>query len=151
MSIRRFVVVLAMVAGFGLPAVPAQAANWLEMNFWMSGPRYSGKVPECDNGWALGIIRNRFGNKEHDFWNSKLGVVQFANVQEAGSRPWANDTIPRRFCSASVLLSDGVWRPVHYLISEDTGIIGAVWGVEFCVVGVDRNWSNNPACRMMRP
>ena len=49
------------------------------------------------------------------------------------------------------LLSDGVWRPVHYLIGEDMGMIGSTWDVEWCVVGVDRNWSNNPACRMMRP
>lgn len=151
MSVRRFLVVLAMLAGMGAVSVPAQAANWLEQNFWLSGPRYSGKLPECDNGRALGIIRNRFQNKEHDFWNSKLGIVQFANVQETASRPWASDTIPRRFCSASALLSDGVWRPVHYLIGEDLGLIGATWDVEWCVVGVDRNWASNPACRMMRP
>ena len=24
-------------------------------------------------------------------------------------------------------------------------MIGASWGVEWCVVGVDRNWANNPA------
>jgi len=151
MSVRRCLVVLAMLAGFGLSAVPAKAANWLEMNFWMSGPRYSGQLPECDSGTALGIIRNRFQNKERDFWASKLGILQFANVKETGLRPWANDTIPRRFCSASALLSDGVWRPVHYLIGEDFNLIGSTWDVEWCVVGVDRNWSNNPACRMMRP
>ena len=78
---------------------------------------------------------HRFQNKEHDFWNSKLGIVQFANVQETGVRPWAKDTIPRRFCSASALLSDGVWRPVHYLIGEDMGMIGSTWDVEWCVVG----------------
>ncbi len=151
MSVRRCLVALAMLAGIGLSAVPAHAANWFEMNFWMSGPRYSGNLPACDSGTALGIIRNRFGNKERDFWASKLGILQFANVQETGNRPWANDTIPRRFCSASVLLSDGVWRPVHYLIGEDMGMIGATWDVEWCVVGVDRNWASNPACRMMQP
>lgn len=151
MSVRRCFVVIAMLVGFGLSAVPAKASNWLEMNFWMSGPNYRAKLPECDNGVALGIIRNRFQNKERDFWHSKLGVVQFANVQETGFRTWANDTIPRRFCSASVLLSDGVWRPVHYLIGEDFNLIGSTWDVEWCVVGVDRNWASNPACRMMRP
>lgn len=151
MSVRRCLVAIAMLVAFGASAVPASASNWLEMNFWMSGPNYRAKLPECDNGTALGIIRNRFGNKERDFWNSKLGVVQFANVQETGFRPWASDTIPRRFCSASVLLSDGVWRPVHYLIGEDFNLIGSTWDVEWCVVGVDRNWASNPACRMMRP
>ena len=26
-------------------------------------------------------------------------------------------------------------------------MIGANWGVEWCVVGVDRNWAYNPACK----
>jgi hypothetical protein len=30
-------------------------------------------------------------------------------------------------------------------------MIGASWGVEWCVVGLDRNWAYNPACRMARP
>jgi hypothetical protein len=25
------------------------------------------------------------------------------------------------------------------------------WGVEWCVVGLDRNWAYNPACKMARP
>ena len=33
----------------------------------------------------------------------------------------------------------------------DTGDIGAVSGVEFCVVGLDRNWAYGPACRAARP
>jgi hypothetical protein len=40
---------------------------------------------------------------------------------------------------------------VHYLIGEDFGLVGATWDVEWCVVGLDRNWASNPACRMMRP
>ena len=42
-------------------------------------------------------------------------------------------------------------RPVHYLIGEDTGMIGAVWGIESCVEGLDRNWAYNPRCKMARP
>ena len=34
---------------------------------------------------------------------------------------------------------------------EDTGMIGASFGVQWCVVGYDRNWAYNPACRMARP
>jgi hypothetical protein len=25
------------------------------------------------------------------------------------------------------------------------------WGVEWCVVGLDRNWAYNPRCKMARP
>ena len=30
-------------------------------------------------------------------------------------------------------------------------MIGSSWGVEWCVVGLDRNWAYNPACKMARP
>lgn len=151
MPINRWCRIFAVAAAM-LAVVPqAQAANWLEKNFWMSGPRYSGNLPPCDSGWALGTIQLRFSGKEFAFWNSGLGIVKFDDVQETANRPWSSDTIPRRFCTARALLSDGVWRPVHYLIGEDLGLIGATWDVEWCVVGIDRNWASNPACRMMRP
>ena len=41
-------------------ASPSHAANWLEKNFWLSGPRYSGKVPACEDSWALSTIQHRF-------------------------------------------------------------------------------------------
>jgi len=152
MSARRFLTVLVLI---GLPlmlqAGPAQAANWLEKNFWMSGPRYSGKLPPCGSSLALAEIQARFQGKEWRYWNSSLTIVNFDAVRETAYRPWASDTIPRRFCTARALISDGIWRPVHYLIGEDFGIIGATWDVEWCVVGLDRNWASNPACRMMRP
>ena len=154
MSVRRLCFVLTLIGSaiYGLAdTTPAGAANWLEKNFWLSGPRYSGKLPPCDSGLALAEIQSRFGHKEARFWNSSLQITNFDRIQETANRPWSSDTIPRRFCSGRALLSDGIWRPVHYLIGEDMGMIGASWGVEWCVVGVDRNWANNPACRMMRP
>lgn len=132
-----------------LVPAPARAANWLEMNFWLSGPRYDGVVPGCDA--ALGWVASRFATKESRFWNSNLQIVEFERVRETAFRPWAVNTIPRRFCSARALISDGRWRQVHYFIGEDAGQIGATWGVEFCVVGLDRNWAYNPGCKMARP
>ena len=50
-----------------------------------------------------------------------------------------------------MLINDGTRRPIYYGIGEDTGIIGVTWGVEWCVVGLDRNWAYNPACKAARP
>jgi hypothetical protein len=143
--IRGIVVGFALLAG----AVPAGAANWFEMNFWMSGPRYDGVLPPCEAG--LSKIQSRFATKETRFWNSNLQIVGFDKVRETAFRPWAPDTIPRRYCSAVATTSDGVRRAVHYSIGEDTGMIGQTWGVEWCVVGTDRNWAYNPGCSMARP
>jgi hypothetical protein len=127
----------------------ASAANWLEKNFWLSGPRYDGVLPACEAG--LDVIAQRFAQKEGRFWNSNLQIMGFDRVRETAFRPWAPQTIPRRYCSAVAQVSDGRYHTVHYSIIEDAGMIGMFWGVEWCVVGLDRNWAYNPACKMARP
>ena len=34
---------------------------------------------------------------------------------------------------------------------EDGGFAGFGQGVEWCVVGLDRNWAFNPACKAAKP
>ena len=130
-------------------AAPAGAASFLEENFYLSGPRYDGRLPPCELG--LDRIKADFDVKEARFWNSDLTILEFYRIQEVAFRPWAPDTIPRRFCKAMALTSDGVQRPIYYSIGEDTGFSGTTWGVEWCVVGVDRSWSHNPRCKMSKP
>jgi hypothetical protein len=129
----------------------AHGANWFEKNVYLSGPRYDAILPPCDHPVALANIQAKFASKESRFWNSSLQIVGFEQIRETALRPWAVGTIPRRFCSGRALISDGRWRAVHYSIIEDGGMIGANWGVQWCVVGIDRNWAYNPACKMARP
>ena len=89
--------------------------------------------------------------KESRFWNSNLQILDFERVRETAYRPWAAGTIPRRFCSAVAMVSDGRKHRVNYWIGEDTGMIGMTWGVEWCVVGLDRNWAYNPPARWRGP
>ncbi|HEY1475517.1 MAG TPA: hypothetical protein VGF53_15685 [Pseudolabrys sp.] len=146
----RCIRVLAVAALTGLGTLaPAQAANWLEMNFYLSGPKYDGVLPACEA--ALDKIAWRFAQKESRFWNSNLQILSFEEVRETAFRPWAEGTIPRRYCSAVAQVSDGHRHRVNYSIGEDTEMIGMSWGVEWCVVGLDRNWAYNPACKMARP
>ena len=132
-------------------AQSANAASWLEDNFYLSGPRYEGVLPPCDYADALVKISSRFNAKETKFWATDLKIVAFEQIRETAFRPWAANTIPRRFCSGIVEVSDGRKHVIHYSIAEDAGIIGATWGVEWCVIGLDRNWAYNPACKMARP
>ena len=144
---------LAVVAAcgltIGLAGAPVQAANFLQKQIYMTGANYDGALPGCEA--ALGDIASRFSEKEGRFWNSNLQILGFENVRQTAFSPWAKATIPRRFCSAVALVSDGRRHKVDYWIGEDTGLIGASWGVEWCVVGLDRNWAYNPACKMARP
>ena len=132
-------------------ALPARAANFLELNFGLSGPRYDAVVPLCEDGGVLAKIQSRFAEKESRFWNSDLRIIGFENVGERTFMPRHHAAIPRRFCSGKAVISDGTVRPLHYWIGENTGAIGVTSGVEWCVVGLDRNWAYNPRCKMARP
>jgi hypothetical protein len=127
----------------------AQAANPLELNFGLFGPNYEGRVAPCEG--ALGTITSQFSEKESTFWNSSLQITGYGQIRETAFRPWQSDNIPRRYCSAEAMLSDGKVRTVHYSIIEDGGFAGFGQGVEWCVVGLDRNWAYNPRCRGARP
>ena len=130
---------------------PASAASWFELNFGLSGPRYDATVPLCHDPAVLGKISSHFSQKETVHWNSSLDILGVDRIREIAFRPWAADTIPRRFCSGIADVSDGKRRAIYYSVNETGGWLGAGWGVEWCVVGLDRNWAYNPGCRMARP
>lgn len=128
---------------------PALAANPAELNFGLFGPNYDGRVKQCEA--AFGTITSQFQEKESNFWNSPLQIVAYGHVHEVAFRPWQSDNIPRRFCRGSVQLSDGSVHAINYSIIEDGGFAGFGQGVEWCVVGLDRNWAFNPACKAAGP
>jgi hypothetical protein len=127
----------------------AEAANPLELNFWLSGPKYEGRLKPCEA--ALGTITYQFQEKERTYWNSALQIKAYGQIHETAYRPWQSDNIPRRYCSGDVMLSDGKLHTVHYSIIEDGGFAGYGQAVEWCVTGLDRNWAYNPACKAAGP
>ena len=149
--------IAAVALGFALCVTSGsqpRAASWLQMNFWMSGPGYERDerhVPACDFPGALDRIIANFHTKEYRFWNSQLRIVGVENIHETAWLPWAAQSIPRRYCSGTALINDGTKHAMNYSIAEDTGMIGMDWGVNFCVVGIDRNWAYNADCRAAGP
>lgn len=149
MSGRVAYLLLALTFAAGI--VPVRAANIFEKNFWLSGPNYDRVIPTCDYAPALDRIIGRFSIKERRFWNSELRIVGIEDIHETAVLPWAAQSIPRRFCNGTALINDGRRHPIYYSIAEDTGMIGMNWGVDFCVVGLDREWAYSPTCRAARP
>ena len=139
--------VLLSAVSFSQP----RAASWLEKNFWLSGPRYDRVIPGCEYPRALDRIIANFHSKEWEFWNSELRIVGIEDIRETAELPWAAQSIPRRFCSGTALINDGARHPIYYSIAEDTGMIGMDWGVNFCVIGLDRNDAYSPGCRSAKP
>ncbi|MGN6114564.1 MAG: hypothetical protein ACTHN2_03515 [Nitrobacter sp.] len=150
-SLKKIAFGIALGAAMGLFAAQpaAHAANGFELNFGLFGPGYEGKLPSCES--ALGEISSKFADKESTYWNSPLQITGYSRIHETAFRPWQSDNIPRRYCTADAMISDGKVRTVHYSIIEDGGLAGFGDGVEFCVVGLDRNWAYNPSCRAARP
>ncbi len=127
------------------------AASIWEKNFWLRGPRYDRAVPSCDYPAALDRIIRNFHTKEDRFWNSDLRIVGVEDIRETAFMPWAAQSIPRRFCHGTALINDGSRHAIYYSIAEDTGMIGMDWGVNFCVVDLDRDFAYSPRCRMAKP
>lgn len=147
-SLRSFSPMAAVFAVLACSPA-AQAANPLELNFGLFGPKYDGRVAECER--ALPTIASQFQEKEGKFWNSDLVITGFGRIRETAFRPWQSDNIPRRYCSGEAMISDGKMRAVHFSIIEDGGFAGFGQGVEWCVAGLDRNWAYGPACRAAKP
>ncbi len=146
-ALGLLLVLTACVVGLS----PARAANFFEKNFWLSGPNYNRDLPTCDSEQALVEIIHNFQTTESRFWNSELAIVGIEDIRETAYLPWAAQSIPRRFCSGTALINDGRRHPIYFSIASGSGMTGIGWGTNFCVVGLDRNWAYNPACRSARP
>lgn len=112
---------------------------------------WTGMVPACNDPAVIADIQSRFGIREWEFWGTGLELVGADHIRQIAMRPWGRSFIPRRFCQARGYFNDRRYRTVTYSIGEDTGAIGMTWGVEWCVVGLDRHYAYAPACRAAGP
>jgi hypothetical protein len=112
---------------------------------------YDAGLPACADPAVLGDISSTFANKERRFWNSSLQIVAFEQVQQVAWRPWGLDYIPRRYCTGTVVVSDGYRHRINFSIREDLGFIGVGWNTDSCVDGFDRNYAYAPHCKQAAP
>jgi hypothetical protein len=152
---RRSSVLCAVLVAL-ITAAPANAAGFLEKNFWLPGPGYDGVLPACDA--ALPRISDEFTHTQEKYWALSPVIVGYEHVREIAYTPWAVGSIPRRFCQATALVKDprfpkAAYRKhrVKYHITEDGGFASIGWGVTWCVTGYDWNWAYNPGCQMAAP
>jgi hypothetical protein len=115
-------------------------------------------LPTCDDASVLSTITSRFGETENTYWGGAHAIAGFDRVREIGFRANGISYIPRRYCVARAQLDDPraaddrlKTRTAVYSIAANAGIIGLGWGVEWCVVGLDRNHAYAPDCDVLRP
>ncbi|MFT4099360.1 MAG: hypothetical protein QM651_19735 [Rhodoblastus sp.] len=153
MGSRKLFAGLAAVAGFGamlFAAAPAAQARPMTPAERRDMP-LSPDMPGCGDPSVLADISSRFSSRE-GYWDSGLSIDGFDGVAEIGYRSNGLDYVPRRYCVARAIFSDGGMRKVTYAIASDLGWLGVLgYGVEWCVDGLDRNRAYGAACRAARP
>jgi capsid protein len=117
----------------------------------------------CATPSVLKRITGRFAYQVKHVPNlPDVAIEDFQRIHEHRYEPAdENHPIARRYCGATVLLSDGSSRDIWYLIEERMGFATLLDGfglanetrgsnVEFCVSGFDRWMVYNGACRVLR-
>lgn len=138
---------VARAAAFALGAILlpsiAQAADFLAGD---------GAVGACAEQRYLNQITKRFDYQVKHVPNlPSVQITDFEAIHEHRYEPereyWP---IARRYCGATVVLSDGHRRDLWYLIEDKMGFAGIGDNVEFCVSGFDVWYVYNGRCRILR-
>lgn len=106
----------------------------------------------CGHTSVRSVISNRFHHQVTHVPNTpNVNIVGFHDAQLVRHEPAAPDSpIERRYCSATVSLSDGYSRQISYLIEYGQGFASIGDNVEFCIDGFDRWNVYNSRCRVLR-
>lgn len=112
-------------------------------------PSWSG--PACDDPAVLRTISSRFHQAERAYWHTGVRMAEIVSPRETAFRDRHPRLIATRYCTAVAYLTDGARHDLVYWLRSDLGFAGMGWGVEFCLVGRDRQMSYAPHCRMLRP
>jgi hypothetical protein len=106
----------------------------------------------CGETWVLSTISKRFDHQVKNVPHlPDVSITEFRRVHQHRYLPAYEDRpIGRRYCGATVDLSDGHSRDIWYLIEEGQGFASIGDNVEFCVAGFDRWMVYNGRCRVLR-
>lgn len=106
----------------------------------------------CGEAWVLNKITDRFAYQvRHVPRLPDVAITDFRSIRQHRYLPASEQwPIGRRYCGATVALSDGRARTIWYLIEEGQGFASIGDNVEFCVSGFDRWMVYNGRCRVLR-
>lgn len=142
--IRILSLFLALVAALSGMAAPAAAADLVAVDVSRPGA--------CANSSVLHRIRHRFDHQVRNVPHlPNVAIEDFYRIRETRHVPQrANRPVDRRYCNATVALSNGASRTVWYFIERPMGFAGIGSNVEFCVSGFDRWHVYGGRCRTAR-
>jgi hypothetical protein len=128
-----------------LIALPALSRE--EVPAEMRDVPFSGNLASCQESGTLNAVMGRFNAAERRFWNGEVEILSIEEVREVAFRPHGQDLIPRRYCTGVAVLSNATRTKVNFAIVEGMGFASLADGVQFCLVGYDRNHTAMGDCR----
>lgn len=141
--------VLAALIGISVPMAAVPSAFSADLPGYVE---QGGDAGVCAQSWVLNKITSRFRHQVRHVPNlPDVAILNFQRIHEHRYLPASEEwPIGRRYCGATVALSDGQNRSIWYLIEEGQGFASIGDNVEFCVAGFDRWMVYNGRCRILR-
>jgi hypothetical protein len=106
--------------------------------------------PDCAAPAVIAKIHQKFAWSERYHGYRGVDLVGIERIGERRVEFFGERPIPRRYCHARALLSNGRTVSLPYLIEEGMWVAGTRWNVEFCATGHDRWHVYGGSCRVLR-
>ncbi|WP_310619007.1 hypothetical protein [Flexibacterium corallicola] len=107
------------------------------------------RLPSCDSMWTMYFVKSAIGNAVYPYYGG-LRVRGVEHIKETGYRLGNPSPVARRYCAGTANLSNGTQRAIYYKIIEHDGFLGLLWGVEACLLGLDKFRVYDGKCRTVR-
>ncbi|MDH6229941.1 capsid protein [Mesorhizobium soli] len=146
--IARLVMTAVVAAGSLFTAPNFSYAGGL---FWQE-PQPQPVISVCAESRFLNKIIHRFRYQvRHVPGLPDVEIASFLNIHENRFLPLAyRQPIPRLYCGAQAVLTDGTQHDIWYVIEGGMGFASIGDNVEFCVAGFDRWYVYDGRCRVLR-
>jgi hypothetical protein len=150
--VRLLAVLVCAAFAAGVASIATGSAKADNFTFYSNAHRKAPwNGPACDEPKVLKRITERFDQAEQSYWHTGIQMGAITMARETAFRDWDPTIIARRYCTGTVYLTDGKQYPLVYWLRSEQGFSGVSWGVQFCLVGRDRDFAYAPACKMLRP
>ena len=143
----RALIVLALLGLASAARADSEYSDPAERRF----SPYVGDPEPCDNSGAIARIEGQWRTTTNAYWHVDLQILSVDRIRELSLRGDGTEYIPKRYCIARAHMSDDSVHTLIYRTEESLGIIGFGDGIEYCLVGLDRNFAFSPACSSLRP
>ncbi|MBP2235002.1 capsid protein [Sinorhizobium kostiense] len=108
-------------------------------------------IGACGNPSVLGFITRRFDYKAANYLHANIAIAEIRDIGLSRYEPRDyTHLVEREYCYGSAVTTDGVRRPLWYLIERPWGFAGVGASVEFCIGGLDPWYVYGAHCASLR-